>query len=184
MSKTQAPIPLGTECPDFQLFDTLSKQTIARDDFAERQGLLVAFLCNHCPYVKHIREAFAGFGRDYQAKGLAIVAINSNDVARYPDDHPDRMAEEATAVGYTFPYLFDESQQVAAAFGAACTPEFFLFGPDRRLAYHGRFDGSRPGSDAPVTGNELRAAADDVLAGREVSAAQQPAIGCGIKWKP
>jgi peroxiredoxin len=175
-------LPLGTPAPDFNLPAT-DGRTVARDDFAAAPALLVMFICNHCPYVKHIRDGLAAFGRDYRSRGLAIVAINANDVAAYPQDRPEKMAEEARAAGYAFPYLYDETQAVAKAYRAACTPDFFLFDRARRLVYRGQFDDSRPGSDHPVTGADLRAAADAVLAGREPSGAQRPSIGCNIKWK-
>jgi len=175
-------LPLGTAAPDFRLPDTDGK-LVCRDDFASSPALLVMFICNHCPYVKHIRHGLAAFGRDYQARGLAIVAINANDVANYPEDRPEKMAEEKRTVGYTFPYLHDDSQAVAKAYHAACTPDFFLFDGDRRLVYRGQFDDSRPSSDRPVTGADLRAAADAVLAGRPLPADQRPSIGCNIKWR-
>ncbi len=140
-------------------------------------------ICNHCPFVKHIRQGLIQFARDYQAKGLAIVAINANDVANHPEDSPAKMAEDAKTFGYPFPYLYDESQATAQAYHAACTPDFFLFDADRKLVYRGQFDGSRPGNNVPVTGNDLRAAADAVLAGQPVSPEQNPSIGCNIKWK-
>ena len=184
MAKTPSTMtPLGTPAPDFRLPDTAAT-AIARDDFAAAPGLLVMFICNHCPYVKHVREELAAFAREYQKKGLAIVAINSNDVASYPDDSPAKMVEEAAAAGYTFPYLYDASQAVAKAYGAACTPDFFLFDAGRRLVYRGQLDDSRPGNAVAVTGKDLRAACDAVLAGRAVPAEQRPSIGCNIKWKP
>jgi len=155
----------------------------ALEDYGAVPGLLVMFICNHCPYVKHIRGGLAQFGRDYAAKGLAIVAINSNDVRAYPDDRPEMMARESAAAGYTFPYLFDESQEVARAYSAACTPDFFLYDRARRLAYRGQFDGSRPGNGLPVTGADLRAAAAAILAGKATAAEQKASIGCSIKWK-
>jgi peroxiredoxin len=183
MAKTPSTMTaLGTPAPDFRLRDT-NGNLVARDDFRDAPGLLVAFLCNHCPYVKHIRDGLAAFAREYGKKGLAIVGINSNDVVNYPDDSPARMAEEVKAAGYTFPYLFDESQAVAKAYAAACTPDFFLFDRDRKLVYRGQFDASRPGSAVPVTGEDLRAACDAVLAGKPVPADQRPSIGCNIKWK-
>lgn len=175
-------LALGTEAPDFRLPDT-DGRLVTRDDFAGAPGLLVMFICNHCPFVKHIRDGLAVFGRDYQPRGLAIVAINANDVANYPDDRPEKMAEEKRAAGYPFPYLFDETQAVARAYQAACTPDFFLFDAARRLVYRGQFDASRPGNDRPVSGADLRAAADAVLAGRAPAAEQAPSIGCNIKWK-
>ena len=177
-------LPLGTQAPDFRLPDTTTGNIVALADFADAPGLVVMFICNHCPYVKHIRAGLASFGRDYAARGLAIVAINSNDVANYPEDRPDKMAEEKRAAGYTFPYLFDETQEVAKAYTAACTPDFFLFDGDRRLAYRGQFDASRPGNGVPVTGEDLRAAIDAVLQDRPVSEEQRPSVGCSIKWRP
>lgn len=177
-----AMLPLGTPLPAFRLPDP-SGRTVDSSEVAGRP-LLVMFLCNHCPYVKHIADGVAAFARDYRAKGLAIVAINSNDAEAYPDDAPPKMAEEAERRGYYFPYLFDASQSVAKAFRAACTPEFYLFDRTGRLAYRGRFDGARPGNRVPVTGADLRAAADAVLAGRPAAADQQPSAGCSIKWRP
>jgi peroxiredoxin len=176
-------VPLGTTAPDFSLLDITGK-TVCLADFADAPALLVAFLCNHCPYVKHIQRGFADFAREYQAKGLAVVAINSNDVRHYPEDRPARMVEEAKRAGYTFPYLFDETQAVAKAYRAACTPDFFLFDRQRRLVYRGQFDASRPGNGVPVTGNDLRRAADAVLSGQPVPPDQKPSLGCNIKWKP
>jgi peroxiredoxin len=175
-------LPLGTVCPDFRLPDPAGKSW-SREDLARQPALLVMFICNHCPYVKHIRRALAAFGRDY-APRLGMIAINANDAKAYPDDSPARMAEEARELGYVFPYVFDESQEVAKAFHAACTPEFYLFDSERRLVYRGQFDGSRPGSGVAVTGEDLRAAVDATLAGRPVVGDQQPSIGCNIKWRP
>jgi peroxiredoxin len=176
-------LPLGTPAPDFRLPDAAGRP-VARDDFAAAPALLVAFLCNHCPYVKHVQSGFAAFAKEYAARGLAIVAINSNDFAAHPDDSPPRMAEEAARVGYAFPYLVDETQAVAKAYRAACTPDFFLFDAARRLVYRGQLDDSRPGNGRPVTGRDLRDAADAVLAGRAPRGEQTPSIGCNIKWKP
>jgi thiol-disulfide isomerase/thioredoxin len=145
--------------------------------------LLVIFMCNHCPFVKHLREGLVRFAREYQARGLAVVAINANDVANHPNDSPARMVEDAQAFGYPFPYLYDETQAVAQAYRAACTPDFFLFDAGRKLAYRGQFDGSRPGNSLPVTGSDLRAAADAALAGQPIPSDQKPSIGCNIKWK-
>jgi thiol-disulfide isomerase/thioredoxin len=141
-------------------------------------------MCNHCPYVKHIRDDLAKLARDYRQHGVAVVGINSNDVGNYPADSPARMMEEATAAGYVFPYLYDETQAVAKAYRAACTPDFYLFDKERRLVYRGQFDDSRPGNGVPVTGKDVRAALDAVLAGKPVSLTQRPSIGCNIKWKP
>lgn len=176
-------LPLGTAAPEFRLPDTTGR-IVSLADFAGAPAYLVMFICNHCPYVKHIRSSLAAFAREYQAKGVAIVGINSNDVERYPDDSPERMKEEVRAAGYTFPYLFDETQEVAKAYRAACTPDFFLFDRDRKLVYRGQYDDSRPGNGIPVTGRDLRAALDAVLAGRPVPADQKPSMGCNIKWKP
>ncbi|HXD85748.1 MAG TPA: thioredoxin family protein [Urbifossiella sp.] len=174
--------PLGMAAPDFRLPDTDGK-LVALADFAKSPALLVAFICNHCPYVKHVRSAFAQLARDYQAKGVAIVGISSNDVVSHPDDSPAKMKEEKAAAGYVFPYLFDESQDVAKAYHAACTPDFFVFDKNRKLAYRGQMDGSRPGNDKPNDGADLRAALDAVLAGVAPAAQQWPSIGCNIKWK-
>jgi peroxiredoxin len=175
--------PLGTPAPDFRLPDTDGK-VVSLADFAHAPGLLVAFISNHCPYVKHVRDAFARLSRDYQARGVVVVAINSNDAVAYPDDSPERMREEKAQAGYPFPYLVDESQEVARKYQAACTPDFFVFGRDRRLAYRGQMDASRPGNGKPNDGADLRAALDAVLAGRQPSAEQVPSVGCNIKWRP
>jgi peroxiredoxin len=176
-------IPLGTAAPDFALPDTQDR-TVRLADFAASRALLVVFMCNHCPYVKHLAPALASLAREYGPRGVAIVGINSNDVERYPEDGPKKMAEEVKARGYTFPYLFDETQEVARAYGAACTPDFFLYDSKRRLVYRGQFDDSRPGSSLPVSGADLRAALDAVLSGRPVPRSQKPSMGCNIKWKP
>jgi peroxiredoxin len=175
-------LPLGTKAPSFRLPDFKGK-TISIDDFASSPALLVAFICNHCPYVKHIRSEFARFARDYHSRGVAVVAIASNDIETYPQDGPAGMAEEAQSAGYTFPYLFDETQKVARAYGAACTPDFFLFDRGRELVYRGQFDASRPGNSIPVTGQDMRAACDLLLADKPVPTEQRPSIGCSIKWK-
>jgi peroxiredoxin len=181
---TSTMLPLGTEAPDFCLPDVRTEATVCRDDLRESRALLVVFLCNHCPYVKHVEAGFAQFAADHADRDLAIVAIGSNDVEAYPDDAPAALAATADRLGFAFPYLYDETQAVAAAYTAACTPDFFLFGPNRLLVYRGRFDASRPGSDVPVTGRDLRAAVDAVLAGEPVSEDQWPSMGCGIKWRP
>jgi len=184
MALTASTMPdLGMRAPDFRLPDPRGK-TYRLDDFADKKALLVAFICNHCPYVKHLREAIAEFAREYRDRDLAMVAINANDVSKYPEDAPEKMAEEARLMDYVFPYLFDESQKVARAFRAACTPDFFLFDGDRRLVYRGQFDGSRPGNGIEVTGRDLREAVDAVLDGRPVRPQQKPSMGCNIKWKP
>jgi thiol-disulfide isomerase/thioredoxin len=177
-------LPLGTPAPSFALPEPASGRTTSLDDFAGSRALLVMFLSNHCPFVKHIAGALADFGREYDGQGLAIVAINANDVANYPDDSPEKMAEEVERRGYPFPYLFDESQEVAKAYQAACTPDFFLYDAERKLAYRGQFDASRPGNDEPITGRDLRRACDAVLTGAIPSGAQIPSVGCNIKWKP
>ncbi len=176
-------LPLGTAAPDFSLLNTSTGDTVSLSDFAGKPGLLVIFLCNHCPFVVHLREDLAKFSKEYQAKGLAIVGISSNDVENYPQDGPDKMKEEAQSAGYTFPYLFDETQQVAKDYSAACTPDFFLFDADQKLVYRGQFDDSRPQSGIPITGADLKAACDAVLAGQPVTEDQKPSIGCNIKWK-
>jgi len=176
-------LELGTRAPDFSLPDT-DGRIVSLAEYRDAPALLVMFICNHCPYVQHVRHELARLGKDYLGRGVAIVAINSNDVRAYPDDRPERMKEEKELVGYPFPYLFDESQEVAKAYGAACTPDFYLFDRERRLQYRGQLDDSRPGNQIPVTGKDLRAALDAVLAGRPVSSEQQPSIGCNIKWKP
>ena len=176
-------LPLGTQAPNFSLLDTEGK-TVSLDDFKDAPALLVVFMCNHCPYVIHVREGLAQLARDYQKKGVAIVGINANDVSSFPQDSPDKMKEEVRAVGYVFPYLYDESQEVAKAYHAACTPDFFLFDKERKLVYRGQMDGSRPNSGIPVTGEDLRRALDAVLEGRPVPGEQKPSMGCNIKWKP
>ncbi|MCP5451693.1 MAG: thioredoxin family protein [Gammaproteobacteria bacterium] len=176
-------LPLGTPAPDFSLPEPMTGKTVSLGDFQDAPALLVMVICNHCPFVKHIRQGLVQFARDYPAKDLAIVAISANDAANYPDDSPAKIAEEAKTFGYPFPYLHDESQAVAKAYHAACTPDFFLFDAGRKLVYRGQFDGSRPGNKLPVTGSDLRAAADALLAGQPVPSAQQPSIGCNIKWK-
>ena len=176
--------PLGTLAPPFSLTDVRTGRTVSRDDLRGGDGLLVAFICNHCPYVKHIRFALGEFGRDYGPRGLGIAAISSNDPVAYPDDAPERMKEEAETAGYTFPYCFDETQEVAKVYRAACTPDLFLYDRDLRLAYRGQFDETRPNSGHTPTGKDLRAAADAVLAGHAPPADQIPSIGCNIKWKP
>jgi hypothetical protein len=174
-------VPLGTTCPSFELSDPRGFRMSDRD--ADGRPLLVLFICNHCPFVKHIRAELAALGRAYLPKGVAIAAISSNDPVAYPDDGPARMVDEACAAGYAFPYLFDADQRVARAFDAQCTPDFFLFDRSHRLVYRGQLDDSRPKSDVPVTGRDLRAALDAVLEGRAVSAEQRPSIGCSIKWR-
>jgi len=175
-------LPLGTTAPDFKLPDTNGK-TVSLADFKDKPALLVIFMCNHCPYVKHIRAGLAQLARDYLPRGAAIVGINANDVANYPDDSPAKMAQEVKSAGYVFPYLYDESQSVAKAYRAACTPDIYLFDKNRKLVYRGQFDDSRPGNGIPITGKDLRAALDAVLAGKPAPANQKASIGCNIKWK-
>jgi peroxiredoxin len=175
--------PLGTVAAGFSLPDTEGR-TVTLADFEGAPALLVMFICNHCPYVKHIAHGLADVAGVYQKKGVAVVGINSNDVRNYPDDRPEMMAEEVRSRGYTFPYLFDGTQKVAKAYEAACTPDFFVYDGDRKLVYRGQFDDSRPGSDLPVTGADVRAALDAVLEGRPVPEDQKPSMGCNIKWKP
>jgi peroxiredoxin len=176
-------LSLGTSAPDFSLPDAQGK-TVSLGDFADAPALLVIFMCNHCPFVKHVADHLAGLAKEYQGRGVAVVGINSNDVASFPDDAPKKMAQEAKARGYTFPYLCDETQEVAKAYQAACTPDFYVFDGNRKLVYRGQMDSSRPSNGLPVTGEDLRAALDAVLAGRPVSEEQRPSLGCNIKWKP
>ena len=175
-------LALGTPAPDFALPDCDGRRH-ALADFAAAPALLVAFICNHCPFVRHLRSEFAALAREYQPRGLAVVAINSNDIEAYPQDGPDAMRSEARQLGYVFPYLLDASQAVAKAYCAACTPDFFLFDAGRRLVYRGQFDDSRPGNGRPVTGADLRAAIDATLAGLAPHAEQLPSLGCNIKWR-
>ena len=174
-------LPLGTAAPDFSLPDT-NGRTVSLSDY-KGKPLVVMFICNHCPYVLHIREGLAQFGRDHQSRGAAVVAISANDAVSYPQDSPAQMKTEAEQAGYIFPYLHDETQAVAKAYRAACTPDFYVFDKQHKLAYRGQFDDSRPGNGQPVTGKDLRAALDAVLAGAPVSPTQKPSIGCNIKWK-
>lgn len=184
MAGTSTMLALGTEAPDFALEDVTTGRTVRRSEFDDRKALLVMFICRHCPYVRHVRKGLAELGRDYQDRDVGIVAISANDPATYPEDAPESLAEEAREAGYTFPYLFDETQAVARAYAAACTPDFFIFDADRKLAYRGQFDSSRPSNDVPVTGEDLRAAIDALLADRPVSEDQRPSVGCTIKWRP
>jgi thiol-disulfide isomerase/thioredoxin len=176
-------LALGTELPSFALPD-LDGNIVTDKDFAHATALLVAFLCPHCPYVEHVRRTFAEVAKAYQARDVAVVAINPNDPTAYPEDGPAGMRREAVSAGYTFPYLIDESQDVAKAFRAACTPDFYVFDRHRRLAYRGQFDASRPKSQTPVTGADLRGALDALLGGTTLPSTQRPSVGCSIKWKP
>jgi len=175
-------IPLGTTAPDFRLPDT-GGNTVSLSDYDGSKALLVMFICNHCPYVKHVADGLAKLGADYRKKEVGIVAISSNDVTTHPDDSPRKMAEEVRKRGYPFPYLYDETQEVAKAYSAACTPDFFVFDADKKLVYRGQLDDSRPGNDIPVTGKDLRAALDQTLEGKPVPGEQRPSVGCNIKWK-
>ena len=175
-------LPLGTSAPNFSLPDTKGI-IVSLGDFTEAPALLVVFMCNHCPFVKHILSDLVKLAKEYQAKGVAVTGINSNDVVNFPEDSPKMMARIAKKAGFTFPYLFDESQDVAKAYHATCTPDFFLFDKERKLVYRGQMDDSRPGNNIPITGLDLIKAMDAVLAGREVSTEQKPSIGCNIKWK-
>ena len=176
-------LPLGTKAAAFSL-PNVDGKTVSLADFSKAPALLVVFMCNHCPYVKWIAAGLAQLARDYQAKGVAVVGINSNDIAAHPDDAPAAMAREAKSRGYTFPYLFDATQRVAQAYKAACTPDFYVFDKDQKLVYRGQMDASRPDSGIPVTGKDLRAALDAVLAGNPVPSDQKASIGCNIKWQP
>ncbi len=182
MSTQSPPIALGTPAPDFRLRSTAGV-TVSMDDFAAQPVLVVAFICNHCPYVRHIESQLAGVLRDDANRGVAAVGISANDVRSYPDDDVDHLAEQAQRARFGFPYLYDETQDVARAYGAVCTPDLFVFDAERRLAYRGEFDGSRPNGGVPVTGASLRAAIDCVLAGQPVPQPHRPSIGCSIKWR-
>jgi peroxiredoxin len=183
MAISSVMLPLGTPAPDFALPST-EGATVALKDFDGAPALLVMFLCNHCPYVRHVQQQLAALTREYEERGVAVVGICSNDADAYPEDAPAQLARQKKQVGFTFPYLIDESQEVAKRYHAACTPDFFLFDADRTLVYRGQMDDSRPGSRQPVTGRDLRAALDAVLAGNPVPADQSPSMGCSIKWKP
>jgi len=177
-------LALGTSAPDFSLPEPASGRTVGLSDFADAQVLLVVFLSNHCPFVKHLADDFATFAEEYHGRGVAVVGVMANDAEQYPADSPEKMVEEVERRGYGFPYLFDASQEVAKAYRAACTPDFFLFGEERELVYRGQYDSSRPSLDTPVTGSDLRAACDAVLAGIAPADVQIPSVGCNIKWRP
>ena len=184
MAKTPSTmLPLGTQAPDFSLVDVVSNQSFTLETFKGKKALLVAFICVHCPYVKHVREEIARIGRDYQDKDIGIIAISSNDITQYPEDAPESMKQMAQELGFTFPFCYDETQEVAKAYHAACTPDFFLFDKDRKLVYRGQLDDSRPESGIPVSGRDLRAAIDAILIGQPVNPNQKPSLGCNIKWK-
>ncbi|MBL8076227.1 MAG: thioredoxin family protein [Nitrospira sp.] len=184
MAMTSTMLPLGTTAPPFVLHDVVTGQRYALDSFTAKTGLLVMFICRHCPYVVHVEQELAKIGLDYRETGLGIIAISSNDPINYPDDAPPKLKEMAVRLGFTFPLCHDETQEVAKAYRAACTPEFYLFDRDRRLVYHGQLDDSRPGNNKSVTGRDLRAAIQAVLTGKPVDSNQKPSIGCSIKWKP
>lgn len=175
-------LPLGTLAPKFSLTDTVTDSVLNRDAIKGKKGMLVLFICNHCPFVIHVNPELVKIGNEYQKKGIGIVAISSNDVVNYPQDAPHLMKEVAEKEGYTFPYLYDESQEVAKAYHAACTPDFFLFDSDLKLVYRGQLDDSRPGNGIPLTGNDLRKAMEALLNGSEINQEQKPSIGCNIKW--
>ena len=183
MATASTMLALGTRCPDFTLTDAVSGRDIATSELAGKPALLVMFICNHCPYVKHVLDELGRLGRDYLPKGVAILAINSNDAVSYPQDGPPQMAKLARGLGWEFPFLFDATQDVARAFAASCTPEFYLFDGARKLAYRGQLDDSRPNSRVPVTGRDVRAALDALLAGEAISPNQVPGVGCSIKWR-
>ncbi|AFY79288.1 MAG: thioredoxin family protein [Hydrococcus sp. C42_A2020_068] len=176
-------LSLGTKAPDFQLPDVVWGKTISLETFADKKALLVMFICQHCPFVQHVKHELAKLGKDYTDTKLGIVAISANDVANYPDDSPENLKAMAEELGFTFPLCYDESQETAKAYTAACTPDFFLFDANRELVYRGQLDDSRPNNNIPVTGKDLRAAIDALLAGKEVDSHQKPSIGCNIKWK-
>jgi peroxiredoxin len=177
-------LPLGTQAPDFHLPDVVSGNEISLATFAEKKALLIMFICQHCPFVKHIQQELAQLGQDYFHSDLGIVAISANDAEKYPDDAPESLKTMATKLDFKFPLCFDETQAVAKAYTAACTPDFFVFDAERQLAYRGQLDDSRPSNEKPVTGADLRAAIEAVLAGNSVTGEQKPSIGCNIKWKP
>lgn len=176
-------IPLGTPAPGFTLPDTVTGNSFSLQDLKGEKATVVMFLSNHCPYVKHVNSELVRMGNEYQPKGVKFIAISSNDVVSHPDDAPDKMKETAQQLGYPFPYLYDESQQVAKAYDAACTPDFYIFDKDLKLVYRGQLDDSRPSNQVPLTGKDMRAALDNILSGKEVSPYQRPGIGCNIKWR-
>ena len=176
-------IPLGTSAPDFNLPDTLSGEMKSLKEIKSGVATVVMFICNHCPFVKHIQEHLVLLADDYQPKGVSLIAISSNDIDSHPDDSPERMKEMAQTLGYPFPYLYDETQEVAKAYNAACTPDFYIFDAEMKLVYRGQLDGSRPGNQIPVTGEDIRTALNNILSGLPVSPDQKPSIGCNIKWK-
>ena len=176
-------LPLGTKAPNFELYDTVSNKHVSLNNIKGENGTIIAFICNHCPFVKHVNHEIVAIANHYKAKGIQMVAISSNDVVNYPDDSPELMLEHARNEGFKFPYLYDETQEVAKAYDAACTPDFYLFDETLSLVYRGQLDASRPGNDIPVTGTDLRNAIDAILEGNPVNPNQKPSIGCNIKWK-
>ena len=183
LTESTMELELGAEAPNFALTDVVTGKAVRRDDFRGQKGLLVMFICTHCPYVNHVEKGLAALGMYYDGEPISLVAIGSNDAESYPDDAPEGLKQQALTMGFRFPYLYDESQDVAREYHAACTPDLFLFDGDMKLVYRGQFDASRPGNGIPVTGQDLRKAMDDVLAGRPIVAEQRPSIGCNIKWK-
>ncbi|MFK7815687.1 MAG: thioredoxin family protein [Gammaproteobacteria bacterium] len=176
-------LPLGTEAPDFNLFDVISEKSIGLHDLKGKRATLIMFICNHCPFVKHIQDELVRLGNEYQEKEVSLIAISSNDVEAYPDDSPEKMKTLAETLGYVFPYLYDEDQLVAKAYDATCTPDFFIFDKKLSCVYRGQLDDSRPGNNVPVTGSDIRNALDSILSGDQVTAQQKPSVGCNIKWK-
>lgn len=176
-------LPLGTIAPYFELVDTVSNKKMNLHEFKSTVATVIMFICNHCPYVKHLERELVKFVKEYQAKGIQFVAISSNDVSNYPDDAPDKMRENALRLGFSFPYLFDETQEIAKVYQAACTPDFYIFDKDLMCVYRGQFDDSRPGNNIPVNGQSMRDALESLLAGRQVTSEQKPSVGCNIKWK-
>ncbi|MBI3950247.1 MAG: thioredoxin family protein [Acidobacteria bacterium] len=177
-------MPLGTVAPDFTLPDTVTGKMISLNELKSDIATVVMFICNHCPYVQHVQHELVRLANDYQPKGISFIAISSNDIEAYPDDSPERMKEVAVRLGYPFPYLFDETQEVAKAYDVACTPDFYILDRDLKCVYRGQLDDSRPGNLIPVTGKDIRAALDNILSGKPVDPNQKPSIGCSIKWKP
>lgn len=183
MAETSKMIPLGTKAPSFTLSDSISGETKSLEELKSDLATVVMFICNHCPYVKHVNEQLVQLAQDYQPKGVSFVAISSNDPETYPDDAPDKMKQVGLELGYPFPYLFDETQVVAKAYSAACTPDTYIFDGDLKLVYRGQLDGARPGNQVPVTGEDVRRALDEILSGQPVNPVQKPSMGCSIKWK-
>jgi thiol-disulfide isomerase/thioredoxin len=183
MAEESTMVPLGTPATHFELIDTVSGRMMNLDELKSDRATVILFICNHCPYVKHVQHELVKLAEDYQPKGVTFVAISPNDPESYPEDGPQQMKEVAERMGYPFPYLFDEIQDTARAYKAACTPDIFVYDGDLLLAYRGQLDGSRPGNDIPITGKDLRTALDDLLAGKPVNPTQKPSMGCSIKWK-